>query len=126
VLNADAAVNCVFCGGMEETSTHLFLQCDFISKVWLKVLNWLQIMLVTPPNLFMHFLCWLNEVRPRKVGRGFCLIWHTAIWIIRTERNDCIFNNSIKKVNDLAENIKVLSWHWSLNRLKIASCLYYE
>jgi hypothetical protein len=126
VLNVDAAVNFVFCGGLEETSTHLFLHCDFISKVWLKVLNWLQIMMVTPPNLLVHFLCWSNGVRPRKVRRGFQLIWHAAIWIIWTEMNDCIFNNSIKEVDDLVEKIKALSWHWSLSRLKIASCLYYE
>jgi hypothetical protein len=71
VLNADAAVNCVFCYGMEETSTHLFLQCDFILKVSLKMLSWLQVNLVTPPNLFVHFQCWTNEVRSRKLRRSF-------------------------------------------------------
>lgn len=87
VLNADAVVNCVFCCGMEETSTHLFLHCDFISKVWLKVFSRLQVNLVTPLNLFMHFQCWTNEARSRKLRRGFWLIW-PVIWVIWKETND--------------------------------------
>ena len=37
-----------------------------------------------------------------------------------------MFNNGVVDLDDLVENIKVLWWHWSLSKLKIASCLYYE
>lgn len=37
--------------------------------------------------------------------------------------NDCIFNNMVKKVDDLVDKIKVLSWQWSLSRLKIPACI---
>jgi len=36
------------------------------------------------------------------------------------------FNNKVCGVDEMVDQIKVLAWHWSLNRLKIEPCLYYE
>lgn len=47
--------------------------------------------------------------------------WHAAIWIIWKARNDRIFNNITKEVEDLVEEIKVL-----LRRMKIPACMFYE
>jgi hypothetical protein len=50
--------------------------------------------------------------------RGAWLIWHSVIWVIWISRNDRIFNNNVKEVDEMVEEIKMLSWNWSLNRLK--------
>jgi len=41
-------------------------------------------------------------------------------------KNDRIFNNKTFEIDEMVDQVKVISWFWSLNRLKIASCLYYE
>lgn len=41
-------------------------------------------------------------------------------------RNERIFNNKIQEVDEMVDHIKVISLQWSLNRLKIATYLYYE
>jgi hypothetical protein len=46
--------------------------------------------------------------------------------VVWKARNNRIFNNKIIGVDELVEQIKVLSWHWSLSRLKIATYLFYE
>jgi len=41
-------------------------------------------------------------------------------------RNDVIFNNRGVYVDEIVEEVKVHSWQWTLSRLKIPSCMYYE
>jgi hypothetical protein len=41
-------------------------------------------------------------------------------------RNDRIFNDAICGVEEVVEAVKVLSWRWSLSRLKAPACLFYE
>ena len=45
---------------------------------------------------------------------------------MRRESNDRIFNNQIKEVEELFEEIKELSWRWCLSRMNIAMCLFHE
>ncbi|RHN76018.1 hypothetical protein MtrunA17_Chr2g0327491 [Medicago truncatula] len=48
------------------------------------------------------------------------------MWVIRKARNECLFNEGVIRCAELVEEIKVLSWRWSLTRLKIPPCLFYE
>lgn len=64
-------------------------------------MNWLEFHLVTPPNLFIHSACWLDGANSKKIRRGFWLIWR--------ERNDRIFNNKEKGVDEIVEEVKVMS-----------------
>lgn len=41
-------------------------------------------------------------------------------------RIDRIFNEKVCGVDEMVEQVKVILWHWSLSRLKIATCLFYE
>lgn len=125
-LGQDASTSCVFFNEGDETANHLFLHCNVVSRVWLKVLCWLQLIMVTPPNLFLHLNCWTNAAYSRKSRRGFLLIWHAVIWVIWKERNDRIFNDRAKGVGELFDNVQVLSWKWSLSRLKGIAFLSYE
>jgi hypothetical protein len=117
---------CVFCGYEDEPAIHLFLHCNVISKVWSAVMNWLQFHLITPPSLFIHLFGWSTAMSTKKRKRGAWLIWHAVIWVIWKMQNNRIFNNIVKEVDEMVEQIKVVSWNWSINRLNIASCLFYE
>jgi hypothetical protein len=48
--------------------------------------------------------------------------WHATIW---KERNTWIFQNHAKEVDEIVDEIKVVSWFWVLSRLKIASCFLF-
>jgi hypothetical protein len=117
---------CVLCGNMEETTSHLFLHCEVALLIWRKVLNWLGINFITPQSLLVHFACWSGEVNSRYLRKAFWLNWHASIWMIWKERNARIFKNHFKNFDEVVEDIKAVSWCWSLSRLRIASCLFYE
>ena len=55
VLDAETSKNCIFDSREKETNVHLILHCEVVSKVCFKVLSWLELNFITPPNLFMHF-----------------------------------------------------------------------
>jgi len=126
LMGMEDSKRCVFCDGEDESTVHLFLHCDIISKVWREVMRWLNFNFINPPNLFIHALCWMRGVRSKLFRRGVWLIWHAVVWVVWKSRNNWIFNNHIIGAEEMVDQIKVLSWHWSLARLNMASCLFYE
>lgn len=62
----------------------------------------------------------------KRVRKGYRLIWHAMVWMLWKRRNDIIFNNGECEVLSIVEDVKVLSWRWSLSRLEIPLCLFYE
>lgn len=83
---------------------------------------WLGFNFITPHNLFTNLECleWGGE--RKKMCKGFWLVWHAAIW---KARNDKFFNNQIKEVGEMVDEITVLSWRWGFTRLKYTPCLFY-
>jgi hypothetical protein len=125
-LPPDGRTSCVLCNNELESSSHLFLHCDVVNEVWRKIGLCLELNFITPNNLFIHLQCWRDVARVNKLKRGYVLIWHAVLWVIWREQNGRIFNNKVKDFDEIVEEIKLVSWHWALSRLKIASCLFYE
>jgi len=48
-------------------------------------------------------------VSSNKLKRGYLLIWHDVIWSIWRERNARKFNDKAKDVDEVVEQIKLLS-----------------
>jgi len=126
LLGNEDSKRCVFCDTYDESTLHLFLHCEIIDKVWREVMRRLNFNLTAPPNLFIHICCWTRKVWSKKLRRGAWLIWHAVIWVVRLTRNDRIFNNKIIEVEETVDKIKVIAWQWSMCRLKIPTCLFYE
>jgi len=123
----NASLNCVLCHLVEESSNHLFLHCSVSWMIWLHLQRWLDMSFITPANLFAHWMCWNGVVsRKKELKRGLRLIWHTTIWMIWNARKNVIFNEEAFRVDEIVEEIKMVSWRWSLARLKTTTCLYYE
>jgi len=116
----------VLCGLKEESPLHLFLHCDWARAVWLRLMWWVDGGFITPPNLFIHWACWGNFVGSKTIKKGRGLIWLATLWVLWKVRNDKIFNGVIFEVDDIVEEVKVLSWRWLLSRTNTPVCLFYE
>ena len=79
-----------------------------------------------PPNLFVLWECWSSGERNKWIRQGLRLIWHATIWVLWKARNDKIFNNRNPEVVDIVEDIKVLTWLWSLELSAMSPCMFYE
>jgi hypothetical protein len=73
-------------------------------------MNWMQINLITPPNLSTHFIGWSSALNPKKLKKGVLVIWNAVIWIIWKMRNGRIFNNVIPGIDEMVEQVKVAHW----------------
>ncbi|GAU38905.1 hypothetical protein TSUD_119710 [Trifolium subterraneum] len=124
VIQQGTGCNCVWCGEVLESATHLFLHCRVMIGVWYEIFKWLGVVLVMPPNLFYLLDCVNVVTSSKKARNGFLLIWNTAIWSIWRMRNNIIFNGITKEPWELVEEVKVLSWKWSVDRLKIAHAFF--
>jgi hypothetical protein len=94
-------------------------------KVWGEIFKWLGFSLVIPPSLSSLFELFKGSARNAKIRSGFLLIWHDTIWTI-WKRNKTIFATGVFSPTAIVEDIKVLSWKWSLASLKTAPCMFYE
>ncbi|CAJ2669139.1 unnamed protein product [Trifolium pratense] len=118
--------NCVWCNVSPESSSHLFLRCKVAHSVWYAIFKWLGVVIVMPPNFFHLFACFEEAASTKKTRQGFRLVWHSVLWAIWRARNNMVFNNLEVKPCEIIEEVKVTSWKWSLERLKISPCLFYE
>lgn len=112
VLSAEAAICSTTCG-QGETTTHLFLQCDYYALLWQLVQSWLGVSGVDPPSLQEHFLQFTNYLGGTKACRSFLqLLWLLCVWLIQTDRNNRLFNNSQSFTSELLEKVKYHSYWW--------------
>jgi hypothetical protein len=126
IFSPEVSLECVGCVGRVEASPHLFLHCPKSMVVWYALFRWLGVVVVMPPSVAMLFEILRGVARNKSLRHGFMLIWHAAIWSIWKARNNAIFANKVVDPLDLLEEIKVVSWKWSLARLKLKPCLFYE
>jgi hypothetical protein len=68
-------------------------------------MDWLRFNFLIPHNLFVHLECWSEEARGKKMRKGFWLVWQAIIWVIWKARNARIFENHIKDMKEMVEEI---------------------
>jgi hypothetical protein len=117
---------CLGCVGKFENSTHLFLHCPCAMWVWGEVFKWIGVSIVIPPSISSLFELVKGAARNGKIQKGFLMIWHASLWSIWKARNCAIFATGIFSPRAIVEEIKVVSWKWSLARLKLTPCMFYE
>jgi len=77
--------------------------------------------LIIIQNIFVLLECFSWEARNKKSWREFRLIWHVTILVLWKTRDGRIFINFTKVVVEIFDEIKGVSWRWSLMRLKETS-----
>jgi hypothetical protein len=126
MLSKKIQSNCVWCGSEAESTTHIFLHCDLVRNIWMKLMVWLDLDFLILPNLFIHWECLSRGPVNKKIRNGLRMIWQAAIWVVWSARNNCIFNEAVTSWEEVVEEIKVLSWRWLLSRSKVPACMFYE
>jgi hypothetical protein len=75
--------------------------------VWYEIFKWLGV-IVMPPNVMTLFACFIASAKNKRSRKGFLLVWHTAVWLLWSARNNGIFNGEVRNSIDIVEEIKVL------------------
>jgi hypothetical protein len=119
-------LSCVFCDLDLETPTHLFLHCSCVSQVWHGIMNWIGVVLISPPNLDISLAMFVGCAKNKAIREGLALVWNAVAWVIWKSRNARIFNNKTTTVEEMVDQVQLLSWRWFLNRKAKSPCLLYE
>jgi hypothetical protein len=114
------------CVGQVETSNHLFLHCLCAMQIWGEILIWLGVPIIIPPSLASLFEILRGSAKNSKIRNGYVMVWHATLWSIWKPRNNAIFSAGSFVPQMIVDDVKVLSWKWSLERLKILPCLFYK
>jgi hypothetical protein len=70
--------------------------------------------------------CWDGAFSNKRIRKGVGMIWHAVVWSLWRAGNDRIFYNLTRDMDEVVEEVKVLSWRWGLTRLETPACLFYE
>ncbi|KAK2413278.1 hypothetical protein QL285_036006 [Trifolium repens] len=116
---------CVLCGIAPETACHLFLHCNVAAKIWYDIVGWLGVTIL-PHNIVSSVASLIHSAKNKKEKMGICLIWNAFVWEIWRIRNDCIFNNGVVYGDEIADQIKMLSWKWYIYRVAKGPFMLYE
>jgi hypothetical protein len=83
---------CCLCDQTIESGVHLFLHCNCAAQVWYKVMRWLSLRVILPPNLSMSFAMLMEYAKDKRKKAGLQLIWNAFMWTIWKVMNDGIYN----------------------------------
>jgi hypothetical protein len=117
---------CVMCSVLPESACHLFLHCKVAAKVWYDMVRWLGFTIILPHNIPSSVATLIHRARNKREKIGLCLIWNAFVWVLWSVRNDVIFNNGAVYNDEIADQVKLLSWKWFIARVSKGPILLYE
>jgi hypothetical protein len=109
-----------------ETALHLFLHCDYAARIWYEMVSWLGLIIILPHDIASSLAILLNCGKNKSEKVGLCLVWNAFMWVLWKVRNNHIFNHDAAIVDDLVEEIKILSWRWFIGKIAKGPFLLYE
>lgn len=99
---------------------HMFLFFPIATQLWSKVHKWIGINLVAEVELMEDNQKRLRQRLKRRVRKNFqCLIWLTMCWwVIWIGRNEKLFKDNWKEIDEMEVLAKDLSWEWFISKYK--------
>lgn len=103
---------CFLCNeDVDETSSHLFFNCSFSSKIWSALGNWLDTNITMMGDAKEHLEAFSN-LCPKKSKELWLSLWHGTIWLIWLARNEKFFKGKVLNQGEVFEKIKSNVWSW--------------
>ncbi|KAL8483406.1 hypothetical protein ACS0TY_026198 [Phlomoides rotata] len=112
ILNPNSSLNCVLCNAREESSRHIFFECEVSYKVWMSCLNWLGVASALQSDPCRNLSAFRQNARRGKGMLVLVVIWQCMIWLIWKARNAIIFEGVTFNSNNLLEELKARVWSW--------------
>jgi len=112
VISSEASL-CVSGCGTLESAQHLLLSCSTFASLRPLVRDWIGFMGVDSNVLSDHFVQFVHSRGGSKARKSFLqLIWLLCAWVLWTERNNRLFNNTVTRITRLLDKVKYLSLGW--------------
>ncbi|PNX87107.1 ribonuclease H, partial [Trifolium pratense] len=93
VIHSEGHQSCAFCGNCAETAIHLLLYCDFATRVWRAVFDWLGMCLQFPHNFLSMFNSVACVPSRKQTRKALVMILGAVIWALWQHRNQIVFEN---------------------------------
>lgn len=110
IHSVDGAL-CKFCNEHIETMDHFLLLCTPVWSIWTRLLAWIGIQWVVPPNLLALLTWWFHRKLKPKLKMIWDCIPFAVFWTLRLKRNGASFDNEALDWNDILELIKLKSYY---------------
>jgi len=99
--------------GHQETTNHLFLDCNIFSSLWYQVWQWLGISSMMPSDIRHYYFQFTNMAGLPQVTHSFLrIIWFVSAWVLWKGRNICVFQNAVYSPAGMLEKVKLYSFFW--------------
>ncbi|KAG5527416.1 hypothetical protein RHGRI_028339 [Rhododendron griersonianum] len=92
---------------------HFLLLCTPVWSVWTRLLAWIGIQCVAPPNLLTLLTWWFDRKLKPKLKMIWDCIPFAIFWTLWLKRNGALFNNEALDWNDILEMIKLKIVFWA-------------
>lgn len=104
---------CAFCKESVETADHLLVNCRYAWEVWSRIINWWEMVWVSPGKIYSLLSWWLSH-KLKKVEKGIwdiCLF--SVLWSLWLERNQILFQGAEFELENLVDKIQTRVAFWS-------------
>lgn len=104
---------CLFCNN-DETSSHLFLQCEFVVGIWQHFMGKLNVCFTMPPTVPAALLAWQLNFETVQKKLLWNLLAAAILWCTWKERNARVFTNKAHNKARVIHMVKYSLFEWAL------------
>ncbi|XP_026383814.1 uncharacterized protein LOC113279336 [Papaver somniferum] len=106
--------NCLFCNHFAETNDHLFLHCTSVASIWSYFLHSFCVGWALAGDVRMNLWEWGAKKNSSRLKEIWSLLSFAIWWTIWKERNNRLYNNHSRNINQLIIAVKCLLYSWAV------------
>ena len=110
---------CAICGEVEESSRHVFFECDMATWIWSRIGLWCNAVIPLFDSV-NDVTDWVDQnFKDHHRGKIVKVIASAMLKSIWNCRNDIIFNSRRIGKEECLRRLQELSFHWMYNRSRL-------